>query len=134
MKTVEQMLYARLSGDATLAGFAPGGVWRGVAPTDKPAGVWVVFNNMSADDIYTFDLRAMVNSLYQVKAIAPGESALPAWQAAERIETLLTDQALTITSGTLLMVRRQQVISMTETDGGEQYQHAGGMYAITVQE
>lgn len=134
MKTVEQMLYARLSGDATLAGLAPGGVWRGVAPTDKPAGVWVVFNNMSADDIYTFDLRAMVNSLYQVKAIAPGESALPAWQAAERIETLLTDQALTITSGTLLMVRRQQVISMTETDGGEQYQHAGGMYAITVQE
>lgn len=134
MKTVEQMLYARLSGDATLAGLAPGGVWRGVAPTDKPAGVWVVFNNMSADDIYTFDLRAMVNSLYQVKAIAPGESALPAWQAAERIETLLTDRALTITSGTLLMVRRQQVISMTETDGGEQYQHAGGMYAITVQE
>lgn len=134
MKTVEQMIYARLSGDGTLTGLAPGGVWRGVAPTDKPVGTWIVFNSMTADDIYTFDLRAMVNSVYQIKAITPGESALPAWQAAERVETLLTDQALTINSGTLLMVRRQQVISLTETDGGEQYQHAGGMYAITVQE
>lgn len=134
MKTVEQMLYATLSGDATLTGLAPAGVWRGVAPSNKAVGTWVVFNSISADDIYTFDIRAMVDSLYQVKAIAPGESALPAWQAAERIESLLTDRPLTIASGSLLMIRRQQIVSLTETDGGEQYQHAGGLYAITVQE
>lgn len=133
MKAVEQALYAKLSGDATLSGLAPGGVWRGVAPQGT-TGVWVVFSRIAGDDVYTFDVRAMVNSVYQVKAIAPGESGLPAWQAADRIETLLTDQPLTMPTGTLLMIRRQQVLSLTEVDGGEQYQHAGGLYAITVQE
>lgn len=133
MKTVEQMIYSRLSGDSTLTGLTPGGVWRGVAPVGT-TGTWVVFNHVSEDDIYTFRARAMVDSIYQIKAISPGESALPAWQAAERIESLLTDQPLTMTSGTLLMLRRQQVISLTEVDGGEQYQHAGGLYAITAQE
>ncbi len=133
MKPVEQALYSRLSGDATLTGLAPGGVWRGVAPSGT-IGTWVVFNHISADDVYTLKARAVVNSVYQVKAIAPGESAAPAWQAAERIEALLTDQALTMPTGRLLMIRRQQVVSMTETDGGEQYQHAGGIYAIMVQE
>lgn len=133
MIEIEKMIYSTLSGDATLTGLAPGGVWRGVAPSTTN-GTWVVFNLVTELDEYTFTLRAMLESVYQIKAIAPGESALPAWNAAERIESLLTDQPLTIESGRLLMVRRQQVVSMTETDGGEQYQHVGGLYAITVQE
>jgi hypothetical protein len=133
VKQIEQMLYTTLSADNALKGLAPGGVWRGVAPTDT-TGVWVVFSLVSELDVYTFKIRGMVESFYQIKAIAPGESSSGAWSAAERVENLLTDKALTITSGRLLMIRRQQIISLTETDGGEQYQHAGGIYAITVQE
>jgi len=132
VKQIEQMLYSTLDSDATLKQRAPGGVWRGVAPGVQ--GTWVVFSLVSELDVYTFDIRAMVEAFYQVKAIAPGESSAPAWSAAERIETLLTDKPLTMTGGSLLMIRRQQILSLTETDGGEQYQHAGGIYAITVQE
>ena len=133
MKSVEQVIYSSLSSDSTLTGLAPGGVWRGVAPTGT-TGVWVVFNQISETDIYALAHRAYTSSSYQVKAIAPGESAFPAWSAAERIEELLTDTALVMPTGTLLSCRRTQVVSMTETDGGEQYQHAGGIYAIDVQE
>lgn len=133
MKVVEQVIYSTLSGDATLTSLAPGGVWRGVAPTGT-TGVYVVFNSMGEVDVYALASRAYTESDYQIKAIAPGESALPAWQAAERIEALLTDKALVMPAGRLLACRRNQVVSMTEADGGEQYQHAGGIYKITVQE
>lgn len=133
MKIVEQVIYSTLSADATLTALAPGGVWRGVAPTGT-TGVYVIFNNMGESDVYALKQRAFTESDYQVKAIAPGESALPAWQAAERIEALLTDKALVMPAGTLLACRRNSVVSMTETDGGEQYQHAGGIYRLTVQE
>lgn len=132
MKSIEKALYARLSGDATLAGLAPGGVWRGVAPVDA-TGVVVVFNQTGEADTYTFAQRATSESLYTVKAIAPGESAAPAWAAAERVETLLNDGAITLDAGTVLACRRDTVISLTESDAGEQYQHAGGIYRITTQ-
>lgn len=133
MKAVEQMLYTALSGDATLSGLAPGGVWRGVAPGDA-SGVVVVFQNMGASDYYALASRAFTTLTYQVKAIAPGESSAPAWAAAERIEALLTDKPLAIPSGSLMACRRSTIISLNETDGGEQYQHVGGLYSISVQE
>jgi hypothetical protein len=134
MIEIEKMLYAVLSEDDELPTLAPGGVWRGVAPVDKPAGTWVVFTLISELDEYTFASRALVECYYQVKAITPGESAADAHSAAARIETLLTDATPTMSSGSIKMIRRQQAISITETDGGEQYQHVGGIYAITVQE
>ena len=133
MKVVEQGLYSLLSNDATLSGYAPGGVWRNLAPFGV-AGVVVTFGQQSSVDTYTFSQRAMVDMLYQVKAIAPGESAATAWDAGDRIDALLTDGSLTISSGSVLRVRRQSSISLTETDGGEMFQHVGGIYAITVQE
>lgn len=133
MKVVEMGLYSLLSGDATLSGYAPGGVWRNIAPAGTD-GVVVTFGQQSSVDTYTFSERAMVDMLYQVKAVAPGGSAGTAWDAADRIDSLLTDGSLTIGSGTVLRVRRQSSISLTETDGGETYQHVGGIYAITVQE
>lgn len=133
MKVLEKGIYARLSGDATLTSLAPGGVWRGVAPVDA-SGVVVVFSQSSALDSYTFADRAITEHSYTVKAIAPGESAAPAWDAADRVDALLTDGAVTLDSGAVLSCRRDTIISMTETDGGEQYQHAGGIYRITTQE
>jgi hypothetical protein len=133
MKVVEQIIYSTLSGDSSLTSLAPGGVWRGVAPIGT-TGVYVVFNSMGESDVYAMAARAYTESDYQIKAIAPGESALPAWNAAERIESLLTDKALVMPTGRLLACRRNSVISLTESNGGEEYQHAGGIYRITVQE
>lgn len=133
MKVLEAMLYARLNGDTTLRNLAPGGVWRGVAPEDA-TGTVVVFSLQAATDTYALASRAYSDATYQVKAITPGESAAPAWAAAERAEALLTDQPLTVSGGRVMACRRTTVISLTETDGGEQYQHAGGLYRITIQE
>lgn len=133
MKTIEKAIYARLSGDATLTSLAPGGVWRGVAPVNTD-GVIVVFTQASENDLYTLASRAISESSYLVKAVAPGETATPAWDAANRIDVLLNDYAMTLDTGTVLSIRRERVTSFTELDGGEQYQHAGGYYLIWTQE
>lgn len=130
---VEAALYARLAGDATLAGLAPGGVWRDNAPLGT-TGVIVTFTFVSGIDQYTLADRALTRFNYLVKAITPGESAVPAWNAANRVEALLTDQPLPISTGSVMSVRRDSIISMTETDGGETYQHAGAYYIIFTQE
>jgi hypothetical protein len=130
---VETMLYATLHGDATLNALAPGGVWRDVAPANT-TGTIVVFSLAAADDQYALAHRAYTEGTYAVKVITPGDSAAPAWTAAERVETLLTDASLTLTGGRVLNCRRRSSISMTEVDNGEQYQHVGGIYTITTQE
>lgn len=133
MKEVEQMIYSTLSGDATLASLAPGGVWRGVAKAGT-TGTFVVFNLQGEADIYTMGVRAMLDGVYQIKAVTPGTSASATWDAAERIDALFTDATLTCANGTVLLSRRQQIISYSETDGGEMYQHVGGLFQIVVQE
>lgn len=132
MRTVEQALYGALAGDSSLSTLAPGGVWRNVAPVGTK-GVWVVYSWASEVDTYTFTERAYCAFSYQVKAVAPGGSAGPAWAAAERIEDLLTDQPIAF-DGSLMELRREQVVSLTENDGGELFQHCGGFYRVTVQE
>jgi len=132
VKTIEAALYSKLSGDATLTSLAPGGVWREVAPLGT-TGVLVVFQQITGLDAYTLAQRATTTSTYLVKAISPGESATPAWDAATRIDALLTDQPLSLASGSVMSIRRERVMTLTETDGGESYQHAGGYYIIWTQ-
>ncbi len=132
MKAIEKALYARLTGDATLMALATGGVWRGVAPVGTN-GVIVVFAHAAENDFYALSNRAVSESSYLVKAVAPGETATPAWDAANRIDVLLNDYAMTLDTGTVLSIRRERVTSFTELDGGEQYQHAGGYYLIWTQ-
>lgn len=133
MKELEAAIYTKLSGDATLAGLAPGGVWRGVAPLGT-TGVIVVFSQVSSLDAYTLAERATTTHNYLIKAIAPGESATPAWDAAARIDALLTDQPLALSAGSVMSVRRERAMTLTENDGGEEYQHAGGYYIIWTQD
>jgi hypothetical protein len=130
---VEQMVYATLHADASLTTLAPGGVWRDLA-TPNTSGTIVVFSMAGSSDTYALAHRAYTSADYVVKVITPGESAVPAWAAAERVEALLTDAPLTLTGGRVLNCRRQSVISMTEVDNGEQYQHVGGIYTISTQE
>lgn len=131
---VEKLLYDTLSGDTQLATLAPAGVWRDVVPQTAPAGTAIIFTQLEARDTYTLAVRALTDFVFQVKAVAQGESGAPAWDASARVETLLTDKPLSLDGGRVLMCRRQTVISETEVDGGEVFQHAGGLYAITIQE
>ena len=126
---IDAMLMTVLGGDATLSTLAPGGVWRGIAPSGV-TGTVVVFSQASGTDDYVLSKRAFTVYRYLVKAITPGESSAPANLAADRIDALLNDATPTLTSGTLLYMRRAQTVSMPEALGGETYQHAGGYYDI----
>lgn len=132
MNALETALYARLSGDATLAALATGGVWRGNAPTGTTGSI-VAFSQVSGSDDYSLKQRAMTQYNYLIKGVTIGESATSAWQIADRIDTLLTDQTLTLASGSVMSVRRDTIMSFTEHDGGETYQHAGGYFIIWTQ-
>lgn len=103
-------------------------MWRGVAP-DTVRGTWITFSQAGEADTYTLAARATEVHVYLVKAITPGGSAGPAWAAAERVEELVTDQPLSVAG--LMEVRRETVVTLTETDGGEAFQHAGGTYRFT---
>ena len=133
MKALETSLYARLTGDATLASLAPGGVWRGTVP-ETVAGTFVTISNVSGIDDYTFGVRATTTWSYLVKAVTPGESTISALDAAARVDALLSDYALTMTTGRVLSIRRDQTIALTETAQGETFQHAGAYYQITTTE
>jgi Protein of unknown function (DUF3168) len=133
VKTLDKAIYTLLSGDATLTSLAPGGVWRGVAPVSV-TGTFVSFTKLDSQDDYTLGMRATSLATYQVKAITPGESAVPAMDAAARIDALLTDATLSLDAGRVLSVRRSQTNELDENDGGERYQHAISQYRITTQD
>ena len=133
MKTLETAIYTRLSTDATLTTLAPGGVWHGIAPLSV-SGTFVTFDQISGTDDYTLGMRATTTFSYLVKAVTPGESAIPAMDAAARVDALLSDYAMTLSAGRVLSIRREQTISLSETTQGETYQHAGAYYQSTTQE
>ena len=129
---LDAMLATVLGGDATLATLAPGGVWRNIAP-EGVTGTVVVFSNASGTDDYALKARAFTVYRYLVKAIAPGESSVPASNAASRIDALLNDSTPTLSTGSVMSIRRAQTVSTSEAVGGETYQHAGGYYTIYAQ-
>ena len=133
MKALEEAIFRVLDGDPELSGIAVGGVWKAVAPASA-TGTVVVFDQLSSSDDYVLAQRATTTCLYTIKAVTPGMTSAPAWNAAARIDELLSDQDITLTGAVLMSCRRAQLVSMVETDGGEMYQHAGGIYTFMSQE
>jgi hypothetical protein len=86
-----QWLQATLSGDAILAGYALGGVWRAVAPSGT-ATPFVVVSFQSGTNTLTINAnRLMVQALYLVKAVGPAAITAQIVQAASRIDVLIGD-------------------------------------------
>jgi hypothetical protein len=132
MNAVEAGLYTKLTGDATLTALLSGGtasVFYGVAPdgADPP---YLVFNEQTDTPDYTFTQKARDNLLYQVKGITSGPSAKTAGSIAERIESVLTDTALTVSGKTLLYLRKESGVHYPEVDQGRVFHHRGGLYRI----
>ena len=82
---------------------------------------------------YTMAGRAYDDNIVLVKAVTDAPSAKTAGQIAERIDALLTDGSLTLTTGSLMVMRRQQDVEYSETADGRTYQHVGATYLIGVQ-
>src|SRR5579885_931599 len=104
---VYSWLYSTLSGDSTLSGYAPGGVWRGMAPP-QTATPFVIISLQSGSDVVTMNgYRMIVDVLYQVKAVGPVSNTAGIVSAASRIDDLLKLTTGTVAGGAILSCYRQ---------------------------
>jgi hypothetical protein len=135
MKALETALYAKLTGDATLMAYLAGGVHNMVA---KPgvAYPYLVFQKVSGIDDYTLTLRIRTSYLYQVRIIAEGApdtgySSSTIEDALARVDTLLTNAALTVTGKTLWYLRREgDMPDMAAENNGRVLMQVGATYRI----
>lgn len=128
---LDSALYAHLNVHQVLNA-VPGGVHN----TEAPAGTaypLVIYQAMSKVDEHTFDGR-FARAVYLVKVTARAAWPKAAVQAYAEVHTVLQDAALSVTGYTLLQCRRQSTFALEEQDGGELYQHVGGLYLIQADE
>lgn len=131
MKALSTGIYTLLTGDATLMALATGGVHSQRVPQDT-APPYVVFAQQSALDHYAFTRRAWEERFYLVRGITKGSNADAADDIAARIDTILNDATLTVAGYANIVCRRVNPIEYTESPGGVEYHHAGGVYRIGV--
>src|SRR5258708_31684482 len=91
-----QWLKSVLAADSTLTGFAPGGIWRGMAPSGTVTP-FIVISFQAGVDVLTMNaIRLFVTPLYQVKCVGPMTLSTTIAAAAAEIDSLLAR-----TSGTI---------------------------------
>lgn len=130
MASLEEALYAKLTSDATLMAIATGGVYNSLAIQSATYPL-ILFQQIRGTDQYTFTRRVSTQHRYQIKCINEGYDNEPCRAAMERIDTLLTDQTLTVTGKTFWMARRISEFAYAEPAlSGKAYQHVGGDWLI----
>ena len=131
---VDAALLATLSGDATLAGLMPDGVFFDIAPPNKTR--FVIVSQVIYEDTHAMGETAYEMGLYLVKAVARDDGqGSPVKAAAARIHALLHQQDLTITGYSHMVTLREERVRYTEVDSVDhdvRWQHRGGRYAIWV--
>lgn len=126
-------LESTLAGDGTLAGYAPGGVHRALAPI-ATAPPFTIMGYMAGTTTTNFGaIRGYVSALYQVKAVGPATAMAALVAAAGRIDTLITTSVpVNVTGGIIKSCVQTQPIEMDETVNGEQWTNVGGLYRIMI--
>lgn len=84
-----QWLVATLSADSTLAGYAPGGIWRGLAPPATTTPFVIVAHQAGTDSLTMNAFRLFSEIVYQVKAVGPASVTTQITNAAGRIDQLI---------------------------------------------
>lgn len=134
-----EYLQSTLSGDATLASYAPGGVWRSLAPPSSAAPFVIVSHQASVDKLTMNAIRLWSEVVYQVKAVGPGNAAMIAQlvSAAAEIDALLKRPPVTTTTdgkGGILACYREQALELDELVDGELWTNIGGLYRLQIQQ
>lgn len=132
---IDNALVARLSGDATLHGLLPDGVYFDEADQGKKNFCLVSLVEALTPGVMADpgDRRALEDCEYIVKAVMLNGSNTNARSAAARIDLLLEDAPLTITGFACLSLQRVRRIRDLEVDSVDatiRWQHRGGYYRI----
>lgn len=138
MDAVDRALYAKLSGDATLAALCTDGVVSGQIFNGQPpqgtAPAYLTFSEESGADTSTWTRRAAVDLTYMLKAVTRKGPAVDHISAAkairERADALVTDTAFTVTGWKVGRHRRFSLFAYEENDGGVVYFHAGFRWRV----
>jgi hypothetical protein len=136
MRDLDAAIYGLLSDDATLAGLAPGGIWRQVAPGDTPTPL-VVFRTTDTQDSYAFSGLAYRRVTIEVVAVDRASSAEAAQAALSRADALLSDSDADLSSRmsawAVRAIRRRSGGEGHFIDaGGTVWQTASSTYGIMV--
>lgn len=131
-----QWLFEVLSGDATLASLAPGGIWRSLA---KPNILtpYVIIAYQSGNDVITENAyRIIADYVYQVKAVGPADIDDVVAQAAARIDQLIGGPTSGSTSGGLILsCNRQAPLFLDEiVNENELWTSIGGLHRIIIEQ
>lgn len=126
-----QWIQATLSGDATLTGYAPGGVWRAEAEANTPAPyVTITYQpGRGRDEIAFGGVRVYSDLYFEVCATGPVSTLQNIVNAALRIDELLAiAQQTAITGGTLLAHYRVEPVETNPLIDGLRWNSNGGVY------
>jgi len=130
---IDAALTAKLLGDPTLMAITTDGVWFDEAAAR--ATKFVIISLVDEHDEPMFGGRAFEDALYLVKAVALASSGADVKAAAARIDALLDGGTLTVTGYSLMTLRREARIRLTEVDDVDtsiRWQHRGGHYRLQV--
>jgi hypothetical protein len=136
-----QFLYGVLSGDATLASYAPGGVFRALAPPDTATPFVIIAYQAGSDSVTMNGFRMLDDLVFQVKAVGPAISMTSIVSAAERIDQLLGGTNTGPASGVIgsnlgqcLACYRQSPLAMDEITNAELWTNIGGLYRLIIEQ
>lgn len=139
IKAVRRALYGKLAGDTTLnnlLGDEAPGFSKAIYHQTAPEGAeypFVIFNKQAGTPTYAFKGSggaAFDTDVWLVKVVDRNTSADAAEDAAERLDVLLTDGALSISGATQMLLLRQSDVVYEEVDGDQRYQHVGSLYRL----
>lgn len=119
--------------DATLQGYAPGGVWRAEAPpgTALPYAIATYQPQLSKDELAFGGVRVYSDLYFHIIATGLASSDETIASAAARIDELLpVSQPTAVTGGTIITCYRTSPITVDTVIAGEQWTDMGGVYRI----
>lgn len=133
-----QFLMSTLGSDSTLAGYAPGGVFRALAKPNAATPYVIIALQSPGNDSMTLNkVRVFTSPLFQVKAVGPASNTSAIVNAAQQIDTLLGgNQGLrnvAITGGYLYDVYRESGLEVDSLENGELWSNVGGLYRMELQ-
>lgn len=127
-----EFLYAKLSGDATLGGFATGGVWDEMAPPGTATPFVIIGHQSDTDTLSATAIRILARMIFLVKAVGPVTQAATIRNAANRIDVLLARTSGTSTTGIILACWRDGALDIPELVDGALWRNLGGMYRLEI--
>jgi hypothetical protein len=116
---------------ALVAAAAGAGIELHRHPAPQGEGLPVcTFVKMAGDTTHTMGkVLAWWSAIYAIRAIVEGESIVAGRALDSQLEQLVT-AGFTVAGATVMLLRRDSDLELSENVGGEVYHHIGGLYRV----